>query len=84
MSIEKTLQQILDELKSQREELKSQGQRLERVGKGQEELRQGQRRLEKGQEEMRTELRFIWDDIRKIDKRLSVQEETTRVLANQK
>ena len=31
--------------------------------------------LEKGQKQIQTELRGIWEDIRKLDKRLIVQEE---------
>jgi len=37
-------------------------------------LEEGQRKLEKGQEDIKRELRYIWDDIKRIDNRLEKQE----------
>jgi len=48
--------------------------------KGQESLVKGQAALEKGQIEIKNELKFIWDDIKKIDNRLSAQEEEVVIL----
>lgn len=36
--------------------------------------------LEKGQQEIKSELKYIWEDIKKIDARLTKQEEETALL----
>jgi predicted nuclease with TOPRIM domain len=36
--------------------------------------------LEKGQQEIKSELKYIWEDIKKIDARLTKQEEETAFL----
>lgn len=54
-----------------------QQQLVERVGeleKRQENLEIGLRDLGKGQREIKKELGFVWDDIKKIDNRLEEQE----------
>lgn len=75
--MEEILKQILSELSSLKE-----GQ--SRLELGQEQLGQGQKRLEKGQDDIRSELHYIWDDIKKIDARLTKQEEETYVLKRMK
>ena len=39
-------------------------------------LEAGQKKLEKGQKQIRKELRFVWDDIKKLDNRIAKLEET--------
>ncbi|TEB06161.1 hypothetical protein Psch_03205 [Pelotomaculum schinkii] len=43
-------------------------------------LEQGQKALEQGQAEIKNELKYIWADIKKIDSRLSTQEEEVVIL----
>ncbi|MDQ4678717.1 hypothetical protein [Stenotrophomonas maltophilia group sp. RNC7] len=52
-------QQILSEIQNM-------NQRLDKIGGG-------QARLEAGQEVIQRELKFVWEDIRKIDNRLTEQ-----------
>ena len=39
-------------------------------------LEAGQKKLEKVQKQIRKELRFVWDDIKKLDNRIAKLEET--------
>ena len=89
--MEEILKQILSELNSLKEgqtkieqgqEQLVQGQK--QLEQGQKRLEQGQKRLEQGQEDIRSELRYIWDDIKKIDARLTKQEEETNFLKRMK
>lgn len=43
-------------------------------------LTDGQKTLEQGQKEIKNELKYMWDDIKKIDSRLSSQEEEVVIL----
>lgn len=81
----KTLRTVMQE------ELKPINERLDRVEQGQQEARQGLQqvntrldKLEKGQKNLqkdvttiKKEVRAVWDDILRLDKRLTVQEKKT-------
>lgn len=47
-------------------------------------LKEGQQKLEKGQVEIKTQLEHVWEDIRRIDKRLTKQEDETYLLTRMK
>lgn len=47
-------------------------------------LTEGQAKLEAGQKAIRNELKYVWEDIKKIDNRLSAQEEETYMLKQMK
>ena len=49
-----------------------------------EKLDEGVGRLEQGQRDIRNEFKYAWQDIRKIDSRLSTQEEEVVILKRQK
>ncbi|MDN5313553.1 MAG: hypothetical protein PWQ68_2527 [Thermoanaerobacteraceae bacterium] len=46
---------------------------------GQKRLEERQANLEEGQKEIRKEIKFIWDDIRKLDNRLFAQEKIHQI-----
>lgn len=48
--------------------------KLSNLEEGQTSLEQNFVKLEEGQEEIKKELKYIWDDIKRIDQRLSQQE----------
>lgn len=64
---------VLDQLKMLTEGQKELGQSVKAV-------EQGQKVLEQGQVEIKNELKYIWADIRKIDSRLSTQEEEVGII----
>lgn len=59
--MEQILKQILEKLNSMETDIK--------------ELKAGQAKLEQGQQEIKSVLKFMWDDIKKLDNRLSQQED---------
>ncbi|MDN5303081.1 MAG: hypothetical protein PWQ60_2595 [Thermoanaerobacteraceae bacterium] len=82
--MEEILKKILekvDGIENSVTELKEGQKRLEerqaKLEEGQKRLEERQVKLEEGQKEIRKELKFIWDDIKKIDNRLIAQEKIT-------
>jgi uncharacterized phage infection (PIP) family protein YhgE len=69
-----SLEQGQQEIRADIADLKAGQAKLEA---GQAKLEAGQRKLEQGQREIRKELKFIWEDIKKIDNRLTIQEQET-------
>ena len=59
-------------------------QQLRILTEGQAKLEAGQAKLEAGQKAIRNELKYVWEDIKKIDNRLSAQEEETYMLKQMK
>ncbi|SHJ99584.1 hypothetical protein [Paramaledivibacter caminithermalis] len=81
------LYQILNELKtikSDISDLKTGQSKLEKgmtnLEKGQAKLEKSVANLEKGQQEIKKEISFMWEDIKRLDNRLTKQEQQTYLL----
>lgn len=55
-------------------------EQLKTLTDGQKMLEQGQKEIRQDVREIKNELEYIWDDIKKIDNRLSTQEEEVVIL----
>lgn len=59
------------------QELHQINSRLDKLGKGQAALEKGQRKLQQDVSTIKKEVRAVWDDILRLDNRLSIQEKKT-------
>jgi len=75
--VEEVLKQILNKLESLEQGQQEIRADVADLKAGQAKLEAGQKKLEQGQREIRKELKFIWEDIKKIDNRLTIQEQET-------
>jgi exonuclease VII small subunit len=55
-----------------------------KLEEGQANIETGLKNLRQGQQEIRRELQYVWDDIKRLDKRLTQQEEETFILKRMK
>lgn len=78
--MEKVLNQILDELKTLNQRFGGLDEGQKELQKDVQALKSGQGKLQKDVTGTRNELGYVWDDIKKIDARLSTQEEELVIL----
>ncbi|MDK2920150.1 MAG: hypothetical protein PWQ37_2883 [Candidatus Petromonas sp.] len=82
--MEQMLKQILNEIKTIKTDISELKQGQAKLEQGQARLEANQAKLEAGQQDIRRELNYIWSDIKRLDTRLSQQEQETYVLKRMK
>ena len=78
--MEQILAQILSELQALREGQSRQGEDLASLKKDVSSLKKDVSSLKKDVSEIKVELRFVWEDVKKIDNRLTAQGEELVIL----
>ena len=78
--MEQILAQILSELQALREGQSRQGEDLSSLKKDVSSLKKDVSSLKKDVSEIKVELRFVWEDVKKLDKRLTAQGEELVIL----
>lgn len=79
-SVKTEVQSVKTEIQSVKTEIQSMKSEIQLIKSDISELKEGQQKLEVGQQEIKNELTYIWGDIKKLDSRLSNQEQETFML----